>query len=198
MKYGQVSLAIAMTKVKVAASLGASLICFGGLALVQSLVKETLPSWFISVDNAPLEEDSGVVATLGGYALASFSLLCGSFAFGVDSSSSTSKHRKKILRYHLEFIASALDGKISLGCDPATWHAYVIGFVSLMVRCLPTWVLEVDAEVLKRVSNGLKHRNEEELALSLLVAGGVGTMGSAAELILKIGNRSAELKFSSC
>lgn len=182
MRYGQVSLATALTKVKVAASLAASLIWFGGLALVQSLFKETLPSWFICVHRAPHDEDSGVVATLGGYALAYFSLLCGSFAFGVDSSSSTSKHRRKILQYHLEFIASAFDRKISVGCHPATWHAYVTGFVSLMVKCVPIWLLEVDAEVLKRVSKGLRHWNED-LALALLVAGGVGTMGAAAELI---------------
>ncbi|KAL8158128.1 hypothetical protein AgCh_002719 [Apium graveolens] len=185
MSYGHVSLATALTKVKVAASLAASLIWFGGLALVQSLVKETLPSWFICVHRAPHDEESGVVATLGGYALAYFSLLCGSFAFGVDSSSPTSKHRRKMLQYHLEFIASALDRKISVGCHPATWHAYVTGYVSLMVRCVPTWLSEVDAEVLKRVSRGLRHWNEE-LSLSLLVAGGVGTMGAAAELITEI------------
>lgn len=185
-RYGQVSLATALTKVKAAASLAASLIWFGGLALVQSLVKETLPSWFICVHKAQYEEDSGVVATLGGYALAYFSLFCESLAFGVDSSSSTSKHRRKILQYHLEFIASAFDRKLSLGCHPATWHAYVTGFVSLMVECVPTWLLEVDAEVLKRVSNGLRHWNIE-LALSLLVAGGVGTMGAAAELITENG-----------
>jgi hypothetical protein len=84
----------------------------------------------------------------------------------------------------MEFLASALDGKISLGCDPATWRAYVSGFVSLMVGCTPNWVLEVDVNVLKRLSNGLRQLNEEELALSLLGVGGVATMGAAAELII--------------
>ncbi|XP_004486114.1 mediator of RNA polymerase II transcription subunit 33A isoform X2 [Cicer arietinum] len=185
-KYGQVSLAASMTRVKLAAALGASLVWIsGGLTLVQLLIKETLPSWFISVHRSDQEEKSnGMVAMLGGYALAYFAVLSGAFAWGVDSSSSASKRRPKVLGTHMEFLASALDGNISLGCDPATWRAYVSGFVSLMVSCTPNWVLEVDVHVLKRLSNGLRQLNEEELALALLGAGGVGTMGAAAELII--------------
>ncbi|KAG2721669.1 hypothetical protein I3760_02G091900 [Carya illinoinensis] len=187
MRYRQVSLAASMTRVKLAAALGASLVWLsGGLSLVQSLIKETLPSWFISVHRSELEEGSeGMVAMLAGYALAYFAVLCGAFAWGVDSTSSASKRRPKILGTHLEFLASALDGKISLGCDWATWRAYVSGFVTLMVGCTPSWALEVDADVLKRLSNGLRLWNEEELALALLGIGGVGTMGSAAELIIE-------------
>lgn len=182
-RYGQVSLAAAMTRVKLAASFGASLVWLtGGLVLVQSLIKETLPSWFISNHRSENEQGSeGMVAMLGGYALAYFAVLCGAFAWGVDSLSAASKRRPKVLGTHLEFLASALDGKISLGCDDATWRAYVSGFVSLMVGCTPNWVLEVDVDVLKRLSNGLKQWNEVELALALL---GVGAMGAAAELIV--------------
>ncbi|OMO55076.1 hypothetical protein CCACVL1_27407 [Corchorus capsularis] len=186
MRYGQVSLAAAMNRVKLAASLAASLVWLsGGLGLVQSLIKETLPSWFLSVHRSQREEGSGLVAMLGGYALAYFTVLCCAFAWGVDSSSSASKRRPKILGTHMEFLASALDGKISLGCDAATWRAYVSGFVSLMVGCTPTWVLEVDADVLRRLSKGLRQWNEEELALALLGIGGIGTMGGAAELIIE-------------
>ncbi|KAL7251897.1 hypothetical protein ACSBR1_013698 [Camellia fascicularis] len=187
MRHEQVSLATAMTRVKLTASLGASLVWLsGGLALVQSLIKETLPSWFISVHRSEHEEGSGgVVAMLRGYALAYFAMLCGAFAWGVDSSSLASKRRPKILGPHMEFLASALDGKISLGCNWATWRAYVSGFLSLMVACTPNWVLEVDVEVLKRLSKGLRQWNEEELALSLLGVGGVGTMSAAAELIIE-------------
>lgn len=185
-KYRHVSLAESMTKVKLAAALGASLVWIsGGLALVQLLINETLPSWFISNHRSDQEEKSnGMVAMLGGYGLAYFAVLCGAFAWGVDSSSSASKRRQKVLGTHMEFLASALDGKISLGCDPATWRAYVSGFVSLMVSCTPNWVLEVDVQVLKRLSKGLRRLNEEELALTLLGAGGIGTMGAAAELII--------------
>ncbi|KAL4272542.1 hypothetical protein GQ457_13G024970 [Hibiscus cannabinus] len=186
MKYGHVSLAAAMNKVKLSASLAASLVWLsGGHGLVQSLIKETLPSWFISVHRSDREEGSGLVAMLGGYALAYFAVLCGAFAWGVDSSSSASKRRPKILGSHMEFLASALDGKISLGCDGATWHAYVSGFVCLMVGCTPNWVLEVNVDVLRRLSKGLRQWDEEELALALLGIGGVGTMGAAAELIIE-------------
>ncbi|PSS33906.1 Mediator of RNA polymerase II transcription subunit 33A like [Actinidia chinensis var. chinensis] len=186
-RYEQVSLATAMTQVKLAASLGASLVWLsGGSALVQSLIKETLPSWFISVHRSEQEESSGgVVAMLAGYALAYFAMLCGAFSWGADSSSSASKRRPKILGTHMEFLASALDGKISLGCNWATWRAYMSGFLSLMVACTPTWVLEVEVEVLKRLSKGLRQWNEEELAFALLGVGGVGTMGVAAELIIE-------------
>ncbi|KAL9410500.1 hypothetical protein AB3S75_044293 [Citrus x aurantiifolia] len=186
MRYGQVSLAAAITRVKLAASLGASLVWLsGGLGSVHSLIYETLPSWFISVHKSEHKYSDGLVSMLGGYALAYFAVLCGALAWGVDSSSSASKRRPKILGFHMEFLASALDGKISLGCDSATWHAYVSGFMSLTVSCTPTWVLEVDVEVLKRLSKGLKQWNEEELAIALLGIGGLGTMGAAAELIIE-------------
>ncbi|XP_031400886.1 mediator of RNA polymerase II transcription subunit 33B-like isoform X2 [Punica granatum] len=191
MRYGQVSLAAAMTRVKLAASLGASFVWIsGGFNLVQSLIKETLPSWFISAQKLEREEGGevgGMVAMLGGYCLAYFTLLCGMFAWGIDSASSASKRRPKALGAHLEFLASALDGKISLGCDRATWRAYVSGFVGLMVACAPTWVLEVDVDVLKRLSIGLRHWNEEELAVALLGKGGINAMSTAAELIVEIG-----------
>ncbi|KAB5545421.1 hypothetical protein DKX38_013533 [Salix brachista] len=187
LRWGQFSLTAAMTRVKLAASLGASLIWLsGGLGLVQALFTETLPSWFIAVHRSAQEEGSrGVVTMLGGYALAFFSVHCGALAWGVDSSSSSSKRRPKVLGVHMEFLASALDGKISLGCDWATWRAYVSGFVSLMVGCTPCWVLEVDADVLKRLSKGLRRWNEKDLALALLQIGGVNTMGEAAELIIE-------------
>lgn len=51
--------------------------------------------------------------------------------------------------------------------------------------CTPMWVLEVDVDVLKRLSKGLRQWNEEELALALLGLGGVGAMGAAAELIIE-------------
>ncbi|XAR61234.1 hypothetical protein NMG60_11034880 [Bertholletia excelsa] len=188
MKYGQVSLASAMKRVKLAATIGASLVWVtGGLSLVQSLIRETLPSWFISGPRSELEggESDGLVAMLRGYALAYFAVLSGTFAWGVDSGSAASMRRPKILGNHLEFLASALDGKVALGCDTATWQAYLSGFVSLMVGCTPMWMQEVNVEVVKRVARGLKQWNEEELALALLGISGVGAMGAAAELIIE-------------
>lgn len=188
MRYGQVSLATAMTRVKLAATLGASLVWItGGLNLVQALIMETLPSWFISVQKSDPDgpEPGGIVPMLSGCALAYFAVLSGTFAWGVDSSSPTSKRRRNVLGAHLGFLASVLDGQISVGCDCATWRAYVSGLVSLMVGCTPMWMLEVDVNILKRVSKGLCSWNEEELALALLGISGVGTMGAAAELIIE-------------
>ncbi|OMP04999.1 hypothetical protein COLO4_09143 [Corchorus olitorius] len=190
LRYGQVSLGAAMTRVKLAASLGASLVWLSnGLSLVQSLIKETLPSWFIATHTQEQDDEvGGAVAMLGGYALAYFTLLCGAFAWGVDSTSTASKRRPNVLGAHLEFLASALDGKISLGCNYATWRAYVTGFLSLMVGCAQKWILDVDVDVLRRLSNGLRQWKEEELAMALLGLGGVGAMSAAAELIIEIGD----------
>lgn len=188
MRYGQASFASAMARIKLAASLGASLVWIsGGSNLVQSLIKEILPSWFISAHGSEQEgrESGGVVALLRGYALAYFAVFCGTFAWGVDSVSPASRRRPVILGTHLDFLASALDGKISLGCDWATWRAYATGLVSLMVGCTQKWILEVDLDVLKRLSNGLRRWNEEELAIALLGSGGVRAMGAAAELIIE-------------
>ncbi|KAL3505849.1 hypothetical protein ACH5RR_031231 [Cinchona calisaya] len=184
--YGRVSLAATMTRVKLAASLGASLAWLtGGLGLVQTLIKESLPSWFLSVHPVDQEGLSGMgVPMLQGYALAYFTVFCGAHAWGLDTISSASKRRPKVLGCHLEFLASVLDGQISLACEPATWRAYASGFLGLLVDCLPTWMSEVDLKLLKRLSEGLRKCKEEELALALLGVGGVGTMGAAAELII--------------
>lgn len=188
MRYGQVSFAAAMQRIKLAASLGASLVWLsGGLSLVQNLINETLPSWFISSHRSDLDsrESGGTVAVLGGYGLAYFTVLCGTFAWGVDSALPASKRRPKIVGAHLDFLASALDGKISLGCDLATWWAYVSGVVSLMVGCTQKWLMEIDEDVLKRLSKGLRQWNEEELALAVLGLGGVRAMAAAAELVVE-------------
>lgn len=185
MKYGQVSLAAAMARVKVAATLGATFVWLsGGSGIAQCLLQEMLPSWFISVHELDEEGgNGGIVCMLSGHALAYFAVLCGMFAWGIDSVS-VSKRRPRVIASHMEFLASALDGKISLGCDWVLWRAYVSGFVGLVVDCAPSWVLDVELHVLKRLSQGLKQLNEGELALELLKKGRVVAMGAAAELIL--------------
>ncbi|XP_010921944.1 mediator of RNA polymerase II transcription subunit 33A isoform X1 [Elaeis guineensis] len=185
MRYGQVSLASAMKRVEVAAALGATLVWLsGGSGLIQSLIQEMLPSWFLSVHDLDQEGGTGgIVYKLGGYALAYFAVLSGMFAWGINSTP-VSKRRPRVIESHMEFIASALDGKISLGCDWALWRAYVSGFLGLVVECAPCWVLEVELEVLKRLSRGLRQWSEEDLALALLQMGKVEAMGAAAEMIL--------------
>ncbi|KAL9250275.1 Mediator of RNA polymerase II transcription subunit 33A-like protein [Drosera capensis] len=187
-RYGQASMAASMTRVKLVASLGATMVWItGGLNLVQALISQMLPAWFIS-QNRLEGSDSGEagrkVAMLGGYVMAYFVVYCGAFAWGVDAAPSGMAKRAKVLGKHLKFMAMALDGKILLGCDLAMWQAYVSGFVSLMVGCMPAWIVEVDVSVLKSLSNGSRHWNEEELALGLLGAGGIQAVGAAAEILI--------------
>ncbi|KAL3644850.1 hypothetical protein CASFOL_010030 [Castilleja foliolosa] len=184
-KYGQVSLAVAINQVRIAASLAAFLIWMaGGLNSVQFLFKEILPSWFICSHGLdPNGQETG--AMLGGYALAYFTHFCGVFAWGVASP--TSKRMQKVIGQHLEFLASALNGKISLGCNKASWRAYVTGYFSLVISCTPNWMLEVDVEVLKSISKMLKQWNEGEMALALLEISGIGAMSVAAEMIIETG-----------
>ena len=88
------------------------------------------------------------------------------------------------MRSHLEFLASALDGKISLGCNMSLWQAYVSGFLELVVDRAPCLLHEVDLKVLKKLSIGLRQWKEKELAVAILCRGGPEAMGVAAELIL--------------
>ncbi|KAG5415645.1 hypothetical protein IGI04_003212 [Brassica rapa subsp. trilocularis] len=188
-RYGQSSLGTAMTQVKLAASLSASLVWLtGGLGVVHLLIKETIPSWFLSVDKSDQEQEGPLelVAELRGHALAYFVVLCGAFAWGVDSRSAASKRRQGIMGSYLEFLASALDRKISVGCEIATWRAYITGLVSLMVSCLPCWVIEIDAEVLKSLSNGLRQWGKDELAILLISMGGIETMVHATNFIIHL------------
>ncbi|CAM0905689.1 unnamed protein product [Alopecurus aequalis] len=185
MRHGQISLAVAMTQVKVAASLGATLVWLsGGTTLVQSLFQEMLPSWFLSVQDLDQGGASGgTVYKLGGHALAYFAVYSGMFAWGIDPTP-VSRRRERVIRSHLEFLASALDGKISLGCDLSLWRAYVSGFLELVVECAPCLLHEVDLKVLKKLSVGLRQWKEDELAVAVLRRGGPEAIGVAAELIL--------------
>ncbi|GJV56904.1 histone H4 [Tanacetum coccineum] len=54
-----------------------------------------------------------------------------------------------------------------------------------MVSCTPKWVCEVDVEILRSLSRGLRTWDEEELALALLRIGGASSMGAAAEFIVE-------------
>ncbi|KAJ8748364.1 hypothetical protein K2173_003001 [Erythroxylum novogranatense] len=187
----QVSLASTVSQVKLAASLGASMVWIcGGSTLVQSLIKVIISCWLISAQASEHEdlEYGGMCSTvsvLKGYALAYLVLLSGTLAWGVDSASPSSKDRPEVLGIHLEFLASTLDGKASLGGDWGIARAYVCELVSLMVACTPAWIVELDADVLKRLSKLLILWNEEELALAMLGRGGVACMGAATELIIQ-------------
>ena len=83
----------------------------------------------------------------------------------------------------MDFFAGVLEGNVSLGCDPATWKAYLSCLVGLMVSFTPSWIQEVKLETLRKLANGLRGWHECELGLSLLEIGGTAAIGLVAELV---------------
>jgi hypothetical protein len=183
LKSCQLSLATAMAKAKQASTLGASLLCVtGGSGLVQMLYQETLPTWFLS-GNGTKPKSGTSFSVLEGYAIAHFSILCGACAWGINTSP-LSKKRAQIINYHMEFMVSALQEKIAVGCEHATWRTYVLGFLSMMITCAPNWISDVNLETLRKLATGLRRWREPELALALLERGGRTAMSAAAEFLM--------------
>ncbi|KAK1264927.1 Mediator of RNA polymerase II transcription subunit 33A [Acorus gramineus] len=186
---GRTSLASAVAGVKETATLGASLICIaGGIPLVQVLYEETMPTWLMS---RRVYTDPGPGPTariLEGYAMAYLMILSGAFIWGLGGFAAMNLpvhlRRARVFHGHMEFMVAALEGSVSLGCDPATWKAYVSCFVGLLVGFMPAWIVEVKPETLKRLAAGLRGWHECDLALALLERGGQSVMASAVELIL--------------
>ncbi|KAL5974895.1 hypothetical protein ACLOJK_031569 [Asimina triloba] len=191
LKSSRPSLASAAARAKEVAMLGASLLCAtGGVQLVNLLYQETMPTWLLTMREGKV----GTVAVgrasciLEGYALAYLLVLAGTFAWGIESiissASSASSRRARVFGMHMDFMAGMLEGNISLGCDPATWKAYVSCFVGLVVSFAPAWIPEVKQETLRKLANGLRGWHECELALALLERGGEAAMGSVVEMFM--------------
>lgn len=175
---GKSSLAAAASVVRHVAMLGTSLLCVaGGPLLVQVLYEETLPSMLLSSWVA-----DGQVATAGrlleGYAMAYLLVLSGAFIWGLGKAAPglnnlfSSRH-KRAVGIHMEFVAGVVEGKVSVGCDPMTWRAYVSCLVGLMVTYVPTWIPGIRKGTLRKLAVGLKGWSERELALALLERGGL-------------------------
>uniref|UniRef100_A0A1D1Y8M9 GMP synthase [glutamine-hydrolyzing] n=2 Tax=Anthurium amnicola TaxID=1678845 RepID=A0A1D1Y8M9_9ARAE len=190
LRSGRTSLAAAATAVKEAAMLGASLLCIaGGMQLVPVLYREMMPTWLLS---AARGAEGGPAAgstcrILEGYAMAYMLVLSGSFVWGLGQQSSfwrpSAPWRVRSVRAHTEFVAGALEGNITLGCDPATWKAYVSCLLGLMVQFTPSWVAEVEPGTLRSLASGLRGWHECDLALSLLERGGPAAITSVVESI---------------
>lgn len=186
LKSTRASLSIATARTKEVATLGASLLCVaGGLQLVQELYQETMPTWLLSTREEKRGEDSAVSRIVEGYAMAYLLVLSGAMIWGAGAKQPpwALSRRAYVVGVHMDFVAGALDGNISLGCDPGTWKAYVSCLVGLMVSLGPLWIKDVKKETLRKLANGLRGWHECELAISLLERGGPGTMGSVAELL---------------
>ncbi|KAM1110892.1 hypothetical protein ACFX13_010309 [Malus domestica] len=185
----QVSQCLAIAKTKEVASLGASLLCVtGGVQLVQELYRETIPNWLLSSKDERLGEANAVSHVMEGYAMAYLVILSGSIEWGIGDNlpSWALSRRVRVVGIHMDFLAGALEGNISLGCHPATWKAYVSCLVGLMVNFAPVWIREVKVETLRKLAGGLRGWHECELALSLLERGGASAVGTAAELVVNV------------
>lgn len=186
LKSSQASLSLATARAREVATLGASLLCVtGGLHLVQELFRDTIPTWLISSREERVEKVSAVSRIVEGYAMAYLLVLSGAIVWGVEAklTSWAFSRRAHIVGIHMDFLAGVLEGNISLGCDPATWKAYLSCLVGLMVSFAPAWIQEVKLETLRKLANGLRGWHECELALSLLERGGIAAIGSVAELV---------------
>lgn len=186
LKSSETSICEAASKAKEVATLGASLVCVtGGVQLVQELYRETIPTWLLSSKQDTLGEVSAISRVLEGYAMAYLLILSGSIVWGVGAKlpSFASSRRSRVIGIHMDFLAGVLEGNISLGCNPATWKAYVSCLMGLMVKFTPTWIEQVKLETLRTLASGLRGWHECELALSLLERGGATAIGSVAELV---------------
>ncbi|XP_052172561.1 mediator of RNA polymerase II transcription subunit 33A-like isoform X2 [Diospyros lotus] len=185
----QASLNVTIAKAKEVATLGASLLCAaGGLQLVQELYQETVPTWFLSARDQNCGKANSVSPILEGYTMAYMVVLSGSFIWGVGDKPTSWAFSRRLSGFgvHMDFVVGVLEGNISLGCDPATWKAYVSCLVSLLVSFAPMWIGEVKAETLRKLASGLRGWHECELALSLLERGGLAAMGSVAQFVNEI------------
>lgn len=188
---GKSSIAAAASAVKNVATLGASLLCVaGGPLLVQVLYEETMPStlisWEFSLTNGP---DAATARLLEGYAMAYMLLLSGGFIWGLRKtpsrcSSFLSSKYSRAVGMHMEFVAGVLEGKVSVGCDPMTWRAYVSCLVGLLVRFVPSWIPEIRKRTLRKMAAGLRGWNEWELALALLERAGPYSVELVMESVL--------------
>ncbi|EOY10864.1 Reduced epidermal fluorescence 4, putative isoform 1 [Theobroma cacao] len=180
------SLSFAVDSAREVAMLGASLLCVsGGFQLVQELYQETILTWLLSSRGEKLGNVSSVACIVEGYAMAYLLMMSGSLAWcvGAKAPSWAISKRACVVGVHMDFLARVLEGHILLGCDPATWRAYVSCLVGLIVNCAPAWIQQVKLETLRKLAKGLIGWHEYELALSLLERGGISAIESVAELV---------------
>uniref|UniRef100_A0A2P2K0V4 Mediator of RNA polymerase II transcription subunit 33A n=1 Tax=Rhizophora mucronata TaxID=61149 RepID=A0A2P2K0V4_RHIMU len=185
LKSSPASLSRATAKAREVAILGASLLCAsGGMNLVQELYQETVPTWLLSREEKQ-NEVSAMSHVVEGYAMAYMVIFSGSLVWGIGPKTPPWALGKRAHMFggHMDFLARVLKEKISLGCHPATWKAYVSCLVGLVVSYAPSWIQELKLETLRKLASGLRGWHESGLALSLLERGGVDAMAYVGEMV---------------
>ncbi|XP_047069806.1 mediator of RNA polymerase II transcription subunit 33A-like [Lolium rigidum] len=191
LKSGRTPLSGAASMAYQVAMLGAGLLCIaGGPFAVQVLYEETLPTLLLSAREQIMENVGPVSSTLQGYTMANMLFFCGSLLWGSERTSSILKlsflsRRPRVVGTHMDFIAGVLDGHILLGCEPGTWKAYVSCFVFLLVKFVPSWLLDIKLDTLKKIAAGLRSWHEHDLAISLLERAGPQTISIVVETLLQ-------------
>ncbi|KAL6865104.1 hypothetical protein ACP4OV_016255 [Aristida adscensionis] len=190
LRSGCMPMSSALSSVEQIASLASTMICHaGGASLIRLMYEQILPTLLLSAGEEKLGSAGQVCSTLEGYALAYVLLLSGASIWGVGETSPayssiyTSK-RQLVVDRHLGFMAKVMEGNIVLGCGEATWRAYVLCFVSLLVNFVPAWIAEVKLEILQKLASGLRKWHEDGLALSLLERGGSKAVTSVVDFLL--------------
>uniref|UniRef100_A0A0A9HGW3 Uncharacterized protein n=1 Tax=Arundo donax TaxID=35708 RepID=A0A0A9HGW3_ARUDO len=190
LRSGCMLLSSASSSVEQTASLAATMLCHaGGVNLIRLLYEHILPTLLLSSGEEKLGSAGQVCSMFEGFALAYVLLLSGTGIWGVGETSPaytsiyTSK-RQRVVDRHLGFMAKVMEGNIVLGCGEATWRAYVLCFVGLLVDFVPTWIPEVKLETLQKLASGLRKWHEGDLALSLLERGGPKAITLVVESLL--------------
>lgn len=190
LRSGRMSLCSASSSVEQIASLATAMLCHaGGMKLINLLYKQVVPTLLVSAGETKLGSAGPLCSIFEGFALAFVVLLSGAsiWGVGVNSPVYTSGHtttRQRTVGQHLEFMANVMEGSMNLGCGEATWRAYVLCFVGLLVEFVPAWIPEVKLETLQKLASGLQKWNEHDLALSLLERGGPKAITTVVESML--------------
>ncbi|KAF7092885.1 hypothetical protein CFC21_095339 [Triticum aestivum] len=187
---GRMSISCALSSVEQIASLAATMLCHaGGVKLIHLMYDQIVPTLLLSPGDRKRGSAGSLCSIFEGFALAFVLLLSGASIWGIGENPPvyTSVHpskRQRIVGMHLEFISMVMEGNMDLGCGQATWRAYVLCFVGLLVDFVPAWIPQVPLKTLQKLASGLKKWHEHDLAHSLLERGGPEAISIVVEHML--------------
>ncbi|KAJ3676638.1 hypothetical protein LUZ60_004050 [Juncus effusus] len=182
------SLASAVVRMRQVASLGASLlVATGGMKLVQVLYEETFPTLLLLGEEENCFKKP-VHDILSGYAIAYLLVYSGVFVWGFGETSPAftwvfSSRRARVFGRHMDFLARVMEVNLEPRYQPGAWKAYVLCFISCVVRFAPVWIKEVKLETLRNLAKGLRRWNECQLAIALLEQAGPAAMSAIVEAL---------------